>query len=144
MSRAVLVIGYGNPVRGDDGAGPRVAGQLAGCGAKVMTAHQLLPELAEDIAQSDEVIFVDAHAGIPPGEILWERLDATAPAARRLHHMEPVEVLALADALYDARPRALLVGIGAASFDCTDTLSPEVERAAGLAAARIREHLRST
>ena len=49
-----LVIGYGNPLRGDDGFGCSAAGLLAADprldGATVLGRHQLTPELATDIA----------------------------------------------------------------------------------------------
>ena len=60
-----LVIGYGNTLRSDDGAGQRVAekiGQWELPGVGALAVHQLTPELAENIAQADAVIFVDAVA----------------------------------------------------------------------------------
>jgi hydrogenase maturation protease len=60
---SILVIGYGNSLRSDDGAGCRVADIVANWKlpyVRSRTVHQLTPELAEPIAQSDLVIFVDA------------------------------------------------------------------------------------
>ena len=62
MSEA-LVIGYGNELRGDDAAGPRVAAAVEQWqlpGVRVLILHQLTPELADPIASSGLVIFVDA------------------------------------------------------------------------------------
>jgi len=59
----ILVIGYGNSLRSDDGAGCRVADIVASWDlpyVRSLTVHQLTPELAEPIAQSDLTIFVDA------------------------------------------------------------------------------------
>ena len=59
----ILVIGYGNSLRSDDGAGCRVADIVASWElpyVRSLTVHQLTPELAEPIAQSDLVIFIDA------------------------------------------------------------------------------------
>ncbi|MGF1587982.1 MAG: hydrogenase maturation protease [Pleurocapsa sp.] len=58
-----LVIGYGNTLRSDDGAGQSAANQIAAWGlpnVRSLAVHQLTPELAEDIANADTVIFVDA------------------------------------------------------------------------------------
>ena len=62
MARA-LIIGYGNPLRGDDGLGWRAAEQLAEIipqsEAEVIACHQLTPELAEPISRARLVIFID-------------------------------------------------------------------------------------
>lgn len=61
--KTILVIGYGNSLRSDDGAGCRVADIVASWDlpyVRSLTVHQLTPELAEPIAQSDLTIFVDA------------------------------------------------------------------------------------
>ena len=58
-----LVIGYGNTLRSDDGAGQIVAEKIAQWnlpGVRSLAVHQLTPELAEIIAQADAVIFIDA------------------------------------------------------------------------------------
>lgn len=82
----VLVIGYGNPLRSDDGLGWRVAEELqarlqmqieghtaaSAAGLEIITCQQLNPELAEPISRADLTVFIDAagaeafQAG-PPG-----------------------------------------------------------------------------
>jgi hypothetical protein len=59
----VLVIGVGNDLRGDDGAGRAVVEELARLavhGMHPVWSHQLVPELAEQISKAGMVIFVDA------------------------------------------------------------------------------------
>jgi len=64
----VLVVGYGNPLRGDDGVGQEVAEALWAAratspdlnGATFVWSHQLTPEIALDVARSGFVVFVDA------------------------------------------------------------------------------------
>src|ERR1043166_1662215 len=62
----VLVIGYGNTLRRDDGAGPAVASRLARrfqfTRCRCTTAHQLAPELAHDLLQTRRVLFIDARS----------------------------------------------------------------------------------
>ena len=84
-----LVIGYGDSLRSDDGAGPRVAELLSGLeGLTVLTRHQLVPELADDFRGRDVVVFVDAAATLKPGEVAVRRLRASPPAgsAGFTHH----------------------------------------------------------
>jgi len=136
-----LVIGYGNSLRGDDGAGPYIASRL-GAGAKRLGAdaiacHQLTPELAEPISQAQQVIFVDAHAGVPPGQIAIEPVRPRLSAA--IHRFEPETLLAWSQQLYGRAPEAILIGIGGESFDLGEGLSPQARRAVREALRAIRK-----
>lgn len=120
-----LIIGYGNPLRGDDGLGPRAADLLGG-----MVLHQLNPELAEPISRAGLVIFIDAAETGRPGE--WTCVEVRpAPSAERLftHHLDPGALLAAARALYGRAPRALLFTMAGESFDLGEELSPAVAAA---------------
>ncbi len=57
-----LVIGYGNTLRGDDGAGICAAERAARRfpGVDILTVHELQPELAETMCRYHDVIFLDA------------------------------------------------------------------------------------
>jgi hydrogenase maturation protease len=136
--RRTLVIGYGNPLRGDDGAGPFVAEHL---GAGAIACHQLTPELAEPISQARRVIFVDAHAGVPAGRIA---IQAVVPrVSSGIHRFDPETLLAWSQRLYGRAPEALLIGIGAESFDVREGLSPGTHRAARAALRTICKLRRS-
>ena len=67
----VLVVGYGNPLCGDDGVGWHAAGLLASDprldGVRVVTHHQLAPELATDVSRASLVVLVDASTDGDPG-----------------------------------------------------------------------------
>ena len=70
-----LVIGIGNPLRGDDGIGWRLAAQLpAGAGLVVRCRQQLTPELAEELAAVERVLFLDAWLG-PDGSGVASQLE---------------------------------------------------------------------
>src|SRR5271166_5569047 len=59
----ILVIGYGNNLRTDDGVGPHVATAVASWelpGLVSVAVHQLTPELTELLASAELAIFVDA------------------------------------------------------------------------------------
>jgi hydrogenase maturation protease len=146
--RSVLVIGYGNTLRRDDGVGVRAAELMAAdprfAGVEVLMAYQLTPELSLDIGTASLVIFVDADMRGLPGAIDVRELSAGAGAAgdvSRLPGLEPVdqgasshhvgadEVLALARELTGASPRAVAVGIGVADLELGEVLSASVEAA---------------
>ena len=144
MTETALVIGYGNGLRSDDGAGPRVAELLAKADdVAVLVRHQLVPELADDLRGRDVVVFVDAATTQAPGVVATRRLTATqtAQAPGLTHHCDPEALLLLAERLYGARPRAFLVTLGASSFALGEGLSPPVAAALPVAAAAIRRLL---
>jgi hydrogenase maturation protease len=130
----VLVIGYGNPLRGDDGAGWHTATllerDLRSAGADVLTRHQLTPELAHDITHARLVVLVDAcHAG-EPGTVAVQRVEPGHPLARAWsHHLDPAALIGLTETLYATSPPAFLITITGSYFGYSDRLSPAVRRA---------------
>lgn len=133
MSRT-LVIGYGNPLRGDDGLGWQVVDRLSEVTAnestKVLAVHQLAPELAEPISEAALVIFIDASYDGEPGSWRCEAIAPDAAASSALaHHFTPMSLLGYATAIFKARPRSLLISVAAESFECDDQLTPKVEKA---------------
>ncbi len=79
----VLVVGYGNVLRGDDGVGQEVAeaiwlqrDRLPGLArARVIWVTQLTPELALDVSDAGLAVFVDAACdGRPVGSVSVEVL----------------------------------------------------------------------
>jgi hydrogenase maturation protease len=124
----LLIIGYGNPLRGDDGIGPAVVDELQGspiaARTELLQRHQLGPELAAQIAIADAVIFVDASAVGIPGEIRTRRLQAPEAATSDLtHHVSPEILLAIARELYGRAPDAVLVTVCGASFEMGTPMS---------------------
>jgi hydrogenase maturation protease len=124
----VLVVGVGNPLREDDGVGWRLAAALAQEGAEVCTCHQLLPELALALSQVDLVLFADARAGEPPGQVLLQALEA-GEAPGYSHHLGAPGLLAWTRTLYGRCPRAWLLSVAGAAFGYREGLSPAVEAA---------------
>lgn len=133
-TRRVLVIGYGNPLRGDDGLG-RVIGERIAETARpeaidVIVAHQLTPELAEPVSRADLVIFVDAAVDVPAGRIKVVPViaDAMEAPGTLAHHCGPAQLLAAAQHLYGHGPEAWAISVGGARWDYAESLSPAVER----------------
>jgi hydrogenase maturation protease len=126
----VLLIGYGNVLRGDDALGPMAVERLRHLlteslqNVELLSCHQLAPELAERLAQCDRAIFVDAEACGEPGTVGVRRLSPAAANVPSLtHHVHPAALLALARELYGRAPEALLVTGAAATFDSRESLS---------------------
>ncbi len=141
----VLVIGYGNTLRGDDAFGPLVAARLQRSAdpqhAHILTCHQLTPELAGDIAACDHVIFIDASIASPAGTLVCRDLTADeADGGSLVHALGPEQLLALTRLVYGRQPSASLVCVGGLRFDLGDhQLSAPVAAAVEPAVERIRE-----
>jgi hydrogenase maturation protease len=133
VTSPVLVIGYGNSLRTDDGVGRRVAERLLTDrrleGAAVIACHQLTPELALDLSGASLAVLVDASTIPPPGTWAIEPLPAARSASSGSHHVDAAELVELASALYGHAPEVVTVSVGAASFDVGERLSPVVEAA---------------
>ena len=108
---SILVIGYGNTLRSDDGAGCRVSDIVASWDlpyVRSLTVHQLTPELAEPISQSELAIFIDAFVG--DNEQSSKRNRSTpAIQVQRIAVSKQLNSVALADLGHISDPRSLLL-----------------------------------
>jgi hydrogenase maturation protease len=130
----ILILGYGNPLRGDDAIGAAAARRLAETihdpGVDIRELHQLTPELAEPVSEAAHVIFIDAARAEPAGEVRRETVDA-AQNGLFTHHITPAALLACARELYGRAPAATLFTAAGAAFDAPLTLSPAAQDALG-------------
>lgn len=135
-----LLIGYGNPLRGDDGVGCHVAekfcgeaGSLMGEAAeslRVVSVPQLVPELAEVMAQAERVVLVDASHGLLPGEIKVRKVEPAPEASESMiHAYDPATLAAWAGNLYGNSPDIHVIAVGTESFGFGQGLTPEVAEA---------------
>jgi hydrogenase maturation protease len=132
--RKTLIIGYGNPLRSDDGVGRRAAEALfeewPEDAVRVESVSQLTVEMAEEASRCNLAVFIDADWGAVPGRIHSHRVQPeTASTASLTHHLTPSVLLAIAQQLYGRIPEAVLVSMGGGSFDHGEGLSPSVEAA---------------
>lgn len=112
-----LVIGYGNDLRGDDQVGRCAAEAIDSWGlpgVQVRSLHQLVPELAAELAQAELAIFLDAAAA--GNQVVLQRVLPAAGQALAGHAAGPSGLLALTHALYAHAPEAWLITIPAESF----------------------------
>ena len=125
---SVLVIGYGNPGRLDDGLGPALAEKLqkdARRSVTVTSNYQLNVEDAADVAKHDVVVFVDATlTGEQPFE--FRRIEPNDKMSYTTHSLEPQAVLGLANRLFAATTTGYVLAIRGYAFDnFSEQLSPK-------------------
>lgn len=131
-----LILACGNTLREDDGIGPFLCAWAEQCfetdhRIRCISRMQWTPELAEDVAFSETVLFLDCALDIPAGKIALTSVCADAivqPSGS--HHFDAGQLLNLGRTLYDRQPReALLLKVGASSTQLREGFSSEVEAA---------------
>jgi hydrogenase maturation protease len=106
-------------------------------GLRVITCHQLTPELADDIAQADAVVFVDASVDQPA--VALRELTGEGPRELLAHKVDPESLLALAQSVFGHRPRAWWLTIPARILEFGSELSPPAVQGLQAAIAHIEE-----
>jgi hydrogenase maturation protease len=146
----ILIIGYGNPLRSDDGVGQAIAETISEWGledVKTIATSQLMPELADDIAQASLVIFVDvakptdqagALRNVDVREVVSARLMPVPTQSRLSHHTTPGMLLALIESLHGNHPQAILVCVPGETFELGESFSATTQRAMTEALREIR------
>jgi len=162
MQAKTLIIAYGNRDREDDGAGWHILDKLAlqlGLetpefpGDQVSTPDgrltllylfQLLPEMAEDIADYDQLIFIDAHNSPSLPNLVFEQVLPDQTHSAFTHHMGPGELLAIAQILGRKLPLSWILSVRGFSFRFARTLSEETSEMVDQAFSRLLTHLSLT
>lgn len=132
----VLVIGIGNPSRGDDAIGPLAIEHLEGHGlpdAELLTDFQLQVEHALDLVGRREVVFIDA-AATGPEPFEFTPVSPAAHAGAISHALTPAAVLEAFVRVTDAPlPAAFVLAVRGYDFELGASLSDAA--AANLASA---------
>ena len=144
MTKKALIIGYGNPLRGDDGVGQAAAQALeteaVATGVEVIGCQQLTIEMAETLAGMDVAVFIDAAAGHEPGSIAVTKVEeAPGMPVGLAHHVEPELLLLIARKLFGHAPEAFLVTVGAGSLELSEDLTDAVAAALPKVVATVRQ-----
>ena len=128
----VLIIGYGNPLRSDDGFGWHAAHEfstrLPNSNFEVLARQQLTPDLAETASHFPLVIFIDAAVDLAPGELRCERVTQgrNREASSFSHFLTPPALLVLTAELYAKVPDAYCISVGGESFAEGELMCPAV------------------
>lgn len=150
MSRT-LILGYGNPDREDDGVAwhilaaislklgrptptsPLDGFEIEGMDPDLQFALQLVPEMAETLAEYDRVCLIDAHTGAVPEEVHIERIQSQFQASPFTHHLTPHTLASFTEKLYHRTPEIVLVSVRGYQFGFAHELSPQTSHLANQA-----------
>lgn len=137
-----LLIGYGNTLRSDDGAGYHIAAVIESWNlaqVRSLSVHQLTPDLAEAIAQVAIVVFVDAATTV--AELTIETLHPNVNESFTGHYADPCSLLCLTEALYQHCPIAYRILIPAVNFEFGESFSAVTQAAIAFALTKLKHWL---
>lgn len=140
-----LVVGCGNPLRRDDGLGPRLAREAGWWGlpgVRVLVVQGWLPELATELAAADRVLLLDAEdrCGTPQ----WTTPGPAATDRTGWHRQGPETLLALAQELCGRLPEVRVLSLPGRDFGCGEDCSPTGQRTLQTARGMLRRALTMT
>lgn len=132
MEKQILVYGYGNPGRMDDGLGNAVIEELEKWAKEEKlenidfdSNYQLNIEDAENIAPYKTVIFVDASEEPIDGFILTEVDPNDAKIEFTMHAVSTSYILDLCRKMYNRTPKTYLLHIKGYEWEFKEELSPK-------------------
>jgi hydrogenase maturation protease len=140
--RKLLILGYGNPDREDDGVAWHILRALTiKLGLPSPESYedefpeseqidfafhlQLTPEMAEDIASYPYVCFIDAHTGNIPEPVRLIDVESEFQRSPFTHHLTPQSLMSMCESVYGKRPEAALLSVLGHRFLFTRELSEE-------------------
>ena len=140
--KQLLMIGYGNPDREDDGVAWHILRAITErLGLESPQSYedefpefdsidfafylQLTPEMAEDINAYKYVCFVDAHTGNIPEPVRLISVESEFQHSPFTHHLTPQSLMSMCETLYGKKPDAALLSILGHRFLFTRQLSEE-------------------
>lgn len=143
--KKLLILGYGNPDREDDGVAWHILSALTSrlglaspdsyedefpehAQIDFAFALQLTPEMAEDIWDYENVCFVDAHTGNIPEPVRLIDVESEFQASPFTHHLTPQSLVSMCETLYGKKPDATLLSVLGHRFLFSRQLSKETAR----------------
>lgn len=140
---SVLVIGLGNPSRGDDALGPLCIERLQALnmpGVELLSDYQLQVEYALDLLGREQVVFVDATVD-NAAPFRFAPVSAAEDSSYSSHAMSPAAVLQACSRLYGEAPPAWVMAIRGVGFALGEDLSAEAKESLDDAVAFLSERL---
>lgn len=142
--KKLLIIGYGNPDREDDGVAWHILRALTiKLGLTAPESYedefpefaqiafafylQLTPEIAEEIAAYDYICFVDAHTGSIPESVRLIDVESDFQRSPFTHHLTPQSLISICETIYQHKPEAALLSVLGHRFLFTRQLSEETK-----------------
>lgn len=124
MRAPTLIIGYGNPSRGDDAIGPAAIAEIEARAVhrpdwgpvETMTDFQLQLEFVTDLADRQRVVFIDAAAN-GPEPFSFSRIEAKHDGSVTTHSLSPAGLLMVFRSFHEKdAPSCFLLGIRGYDF----------------------------
>ena len=140
--KKLLLIGYGNPDREDDGVAWHILRALTQkLGLPAPDSYedefpdhtsidfafhlQLTPEMAEDISEYEHVCFIDAHTGNITESVRLIDVESEFQNSPFTHHLTPQSLMSMCETIYKKKPDAALLSVLGYRFLFTGQLSEE-------------------
>lgn len=141
----ILVYGYGNPGRQDDGLGDAMVQLIENeqlPGVTTDSNYQLNIEDAALVAENDAVIFVDASVNCAePFE--FTKIEPAGEIAFTTHAMSPQSVMALCEDVYGKSPPAYILAVRGYEWDMEMPISEQAALNLNKSFKFILEQIRS-
>lgn len=152
--RKLLILGFGNPDREDDGVAWHILRALTiKLGLIPPESYedefpqsdqidfdfqlQLTPEMAEEIAAYKYVCFIDAHTGSIPEPVRRISVESEFQNSPFTHHLTPQSLMSMCETIYGKKPDAALLSVLGHRFLFTRELSQETAELVPQAVALI-------
>ena len=125
----ILLIGYGNPGRLDDGLGPALAERFQGLEKlTIETNYQLNVEDAAQIAEVDVVVFADASTDAEPPFTFSPVVAEEGGLSFSSHSVSAPQLMGMVRDLFHAEPKAYMLAIRGYDFnEFGETLSEQAK-----------------
>lgn len=113
------IIGYGSSIRGEDAFGLDVIKELQNSPlkeTKLISAHQLTPEMVLELQDADEIIFIDScHDEKNPYALACSLVEQST--LNLSHHISPKTIIYMLINLYAKNPDFYIYSMMSGSFD---------------------------
>jgi hydrogenase maturation protease len=142
FKKKTIILGYGNPDRGDDGVAWYILKQIGQRFGKLIDIGslengffsvkenldlwfnlQLIPEVAEELTHYEKAFFIDAHTGEIKDDIKIVNIEPIFQNSPFTHHLTPSSCLSLTFSLYGKYPKSTLVTVRGFEFNFSNELS---------------------
>ncbi len=134
-----IIVGIGNRLRGDDGAGLYIASQAALLlpGSECLLLHAPDILLSNLLSQKKRAVFADASV-IPEGpDIVLKRILPSTDVLPHTHHLSIETILRITEKLWGRAPLSWLVTVRGRDFSHGERLTPECRKLAKEASRQI-------
>lgn len=143
----ILIYGYGNPGRQDDGLGVLLAEDIEKWSSvqgfsniHTDSNYQLNIEDAASISEYDLIVFADA-SGKDINDFLIEELKPSATVEFTMHAVSPAFILHLCNQVFGRSPEAYLLHIRGFEWEFMAAMTEGAVKNLGLASAHLKKFL---